>query len=215
MAAASRRGGERRLTSTHASSSRGAGSGLHGMGAAAAASELIVRSAAARPGFPVPSRPGKGGGQRRRRAGRRGGRGKSRAGAEPAVPERPAHAPGRAARSGAAGPGRASRQQTSAGLESRPPGSGSRARPDCLCHLLSGKGYTSLFPASSTGMPGVWNCPLEVIQCKPLPSWGYLEQGMQEYIQVRLEWLRRGRPSSLPEQPVPILNLHKFFLVLM
>lgn len=138
-AAPSQRGAEGRLTSTHASSSsRGARlrSSRHGSRSSRLRAHCLQRGrGSGRVSSCALRRVNPGSGLR----GGAGGRGKLRAaaaaGAGPAVPERPAHAPGRAARSGA-GPGRAGRQRASAGLEFRPPRSGSTALSDCLCHLL-------------------------------------------------------------------------------
>lgn len=83
-----------------------------------------------------------------------------------------------------------------------------------LCHLRPGKGYTSRFPASSINSPEARHCPLEITQSKPVPRQHYLEQVTQEHSEVGAEGLQGRGLHRLPEQPVPTLNLQKFFLVL-
>lgn len=82
--------------------------------------------------------------------------------------------------------------------------------PGALCHLLSGKGNTSRSPAGNISKPEARIWPLEVIQSKTLPRQGYREQVTQEHIQVRMNWLQKGRRPSPPEQSVPILSVQLF-----
>jgi len=48
-----------------------------------------------------------------------------------------------------------------------------------------------------------WKGPLWVIQSKPLPKQGHLQQIAEDRVQAGLEYLQRRRLHNLPGQPVP------------